>query len=86
MSIDSGMTVAEANSFLTRLLIPTRELHGEEYNQVRTILLLLDPVSECNNQYCMTDVYELAGNCYYVTYFPECSDKVGENPVIEIKL
>lgn len=54
-----------------------RELKDKEYNQIWTLLRLIEPVSSSNNQRSWTDEYELNGKKYNVTYGLE------DKPIIE---
>lgn len=54
-----------------------RELAGDEYEHMRLILNLLEPISSSNNQRTLTDVYEQNNITYHVTY------GYGHNPIIE---
>lgn len=56
---------------------PSRELSGDEYNRVRVMLQLLEPVNVSNNQHTWTEEYLLAGKKYNVIY------GISDNPIIE---
>ena len=72
------MTKEEARAFLRRVLGPERrELKEKEYDQVWTLLQLLKPIRESNNQRTWTSEYSLNGKRYDVTY------GLGEIPIIE---
>ena len=55
----------------------TKELKGQEYDYVWTLLQLIKPVNSSNNQRTWTDEYELNGKKYNVTYGLE------DKPIIE---
>ena len=58
-------------------MISTREIKGQEYDHVWTLLQLIKPVNSSNNQRTWTDEYELNGKKYNVTYGLE------DTPIIE---
>lgn len=66
----------ELPSWLKRM-ISTREIKGQEYDHVWTLLQLIKPVNSSNNQRTWTDEYELNGKKYNVTYGLE------DTPIIE---
>lgn len=73
-----AMIREEARSFLRRLAgPPRRELAGKEYDHIWTLLQLLEPVAESNNQRTWTSEYRLNNVRYDVTY------GIAEIPVIE---
>lgn len=52
---------------------PHRTLEGKEHEEIWFLLQLMLPVSESNNQHSWTHVYEMSGNKYHVTWFPNNS-------------
>jgi hypothetical protein len=46
---------------------PHRDLEGDEYNNVKLILALLEPYKQTNNQHCWTDYYKVGDVEYHVT-------------------
>jgi len=66
----------ELPSWLKKML-STKELKGQEYDHIWTLLQLIEPVNSSNNQRTWTDEYELNGKRYNVTYGLE------DTPIIE---
>lgn len=64
-------TLEQAKEFLRRVLgAPKRELKGTEYDQVWTMLQLMEPTNEYNNQRSYTEEYTVGKTWYRVTYWP----------------
>lgn len=68
----------EAEALIRKIIgPPRRELEGDEYNKIWTLLKLIDPVSESNNQRSITETYYIGKQKYDVHY------GWSDNPVIE---
>ena len=50
---------------------PYKTLEGEEREQALTMLALVAPYEESNNQHSWTTCYNVGGIEYQLTYFPE---------------
>ena len=71
----SKMTVEEAQAFVRKVMGPARRsLEGKERDHIWTLLQLIEPTSQSNNQRTWTDVYHLNGKEYHVHYFDETPD------------
>lgn len=72
-------TVEQINAFLRKVMgPPTRELTGQERENVWLMILLQDKPDEVsNNQRSITEVYNINQKVYHVHYFS------GEEPIIE---
>jgi len=71
------MTAEEARAFIRKVMgPPRRSLEGKEREHIWTLLQLIEPTSQSNNQRSWTDVFHLNGKEYHVHYF-------GEEPDIE---
>lgn len=75
-----NMPEEERKAFLRRILgRPSRQLEGQEYVHVQTMLSLVEPTRESNNQHTITYEYTVGEVEYHVTYFP-----ASEHPIIEV--
>jgi hypothetical protein len=71
MSKYTEKEIAEATARIKQLMGPPhRDLEGDEYNHVQSILALLEPVKQTNNQRCWTDYYKVGDIEYHVTSWP----------------
>lgn len=75
-----------SRDFLKKLLgNDTREVVGEEYDELQLIFRLLEPVHSSNNQRTWTDVYEQNGRTYEITGgnpgFPPVIIEILKDPV-----
>jgi hypothetical protein len=62
------MTKEEATAFLRRVMGPARRIiEGQEREHLMTVLALIQPTSDSNNQRFWTDVYHHAGKEYHHT-------------------
>lgn len=76
----AGMSKKENEEFLKKIIgRPRREITGDEYNQVTTMLLLVDDCTVTNNQLTLTKIYTIGELEYHVTYF-----SADESPLIEV--
>lgn len=72
------MTPEECRAFIRRILgFPRRTLIGEEYDKIWTILQLVEPYKQSNNQITWTDEYRIGNTRYDVIY------GFSDQPVIE---
>lgn len=69
----------EQHKALLRAILgpPKKELTGEEYTKIWTLISLLDPVTVSNNQRTETEEYVIGTKRYDVTY------GLGDKPIIE---
>jgi hypothetical protein len=66
------MTPDKARAFIRAVMgPPKRTLEGEERDYMLTVLRLLEPVRQTNNQRSFTDEYIHAGKRYDVHYFED---------------
>ena len=71
----SKMTAEEARAFVRKVMGPARRsLEGKERDHIWTLLQLIEPASQSNNQRTWTDVYHLNGKEYHVHYFDDTPD------------
>jgi hypothetical protein len=71
----SKMTAEEARAFVCKVMGPARRsLEGKERDHIWTLLQLIEPASQSNNQRTWTDVYHLNGKEYHVHYFDDTPD------------
>lgn len=64
-------TKEEALAFIRSVIGPPhRDLVGQEYNEVKLMLALLEPYKKTNNQHSWTDYYKIGDIEYHVTLFP----------------
>jgi hypothetical protein len=65
-----NMSKEEAKAFIRRVLgPPKRILEGQEKENMKLVLKLIDPIESTNNQSSFTDEYHHADKIYYVHYF-----------------
>ena len=63
------MTPEERRAFLRKVLGPPRRtLTGDEYDKIWTMLQLIEPYRQSNNQRTWTDEYRIGNTRYDVTY------------------
>lgn len=68
----------KAKAFLRSVMgLPSRALEGAEYDRVWTMLQLIEPYKQSNNQRTWTDQYLIGSTRYDVTY------GISDNPEIE---
>lgn len=81
MANTQSLTKAEAIEFLKRLGMKDRRvIEGTEREHLLTLLALIEPTSESNNQRTFTETYHHAGKEYELTW--GFSD-VGPTPYVE---
>ena len=76
-------TEAEAKEFLRKITgAPVKVLEGIEYDQIRTLLALIEPNRiDSSNQRSIVETYNVGGMIYRVHYF-----SMNEDPRIELML
>lgn len=67
-----NLTKEEAQRIVREVLgPPTRNITGEEYEKIMTMLRLAEPISVTNNQFTETEEYLIGDTKYHVTYFAD---------------
>lgn len=70
---------AYAKEFMRRVMgPPKRTLEGAEREHVLTLLALIEPFEQSNNQHSWTDSYMIGDTEYHVTTFPGGEEIVDE--------
>lgn len=72
MTEQNKMTIEDARAFIQKVMGPPRKtLESKEREHIWTLLQLIEPTSQSNNQRSWTDVYHLNGKEYHVHFFSE---------------
>ena len=66
-----SLTKEEAQAIVRKVMGRQKQsLSGDELEHTLTMLMLVDPVRESNNQHTITYEYEIGGDEYHVTWWP----------------